>query len=755
MDDDDGVAVAVGSADDRRAGRVGQRRHAGRRSPPTHVGTALPGRRPGLLRRGQREVWGHRSAQVLPRRCGIRRPHLGARASTRRCVASEDRSARGLRHAVAPWRRWRRRPARRGTGRRARRSWPGRPPVRAGARALLAAIGSSPGRNTVPSGFHRREQFDARHGEAVVDGRPGKPVRRQFDRRAGESVERQPPGRGEGAVARRRSRRSHRRRSGVAPRSGAGDLGEAPGCPTDRQQRLGVRRSGTPDDGDEVATETALRRQQHRLGERRRHRRVEGVAAVAQRRGAGLSGQRRGGADDPASPAARALLRHHRPTRAVRAGDARVSVIAAVRRSTGGGTSEKWVCTPSHGSPGESRRSTTVARPGPVETVSRRQPCRRSPRARRRPPAAVGGGDHDQLVDAERKPVDPRPDVAPLLVLELVEAVDDFGVGAEGDDVGGEAARGPSTCRRRRPRRPTRRSRRPPSIRSTQCPEGLASWSRKYTVYDDGEVPQSSRGTWRKVDDDDRAALQGRLPHGVGGRHQGPRGEERLVQPGVGQRRAEARALRPVGREPLPLRRPVRRLPRLHLRQHPRPRHRRQGLPPPEHVRGGALRRPPHRPADPLRRGVRHDPRTGHRPAQHERRDAVVCRAGATRRRCASTSPSPLLHSSSAWNRRCRRSTASSTRRCSTSTASPRTTPSSSTCTSRPTRSTASAATRSSSTTPTRPNFSSGRSTSSAPAPRCASRTPRRSTTRTSPPTSARTGRQDSADADLLSLGTG
>ena len=36
------------------------------------------------------------------------------------------------------------------------------------------------------------------------------------------------------------------------------------------------------------------------------------------------------------------------------------------------------------------------------------------------------------------------------------------------------------------------------------------------------------------------------------------------------------------------------------------------------------------------------------------------CRAGATPRRCASTSPSPLPLSSSGWSRRCRRSTASS-----------------------------------------------------------------------------------------------
>ena len=53
---------------------------------------------------------------------------------------------------------------------------------------------------------------------------------------------------------------------------------------------------------------------------------------------------------------------------------------------------------------------------------------------------------------------------------------------------------------------------------------------------------------------------------------------------------------------------PVRGLPRVHLRERAGHRGGRQGLPPPEHVRGRGERRPSHRSAHPLRRGLRHDP---------------------------------------------------------------------------------------------------------------------------------------------------
>ena len=129
-------------------------------------------------------------------------------------------------------------------------------------------------------GIPSAEQLDAGQGEAMIDRRPREAVRRQTDRWRSETIERQPSGFGEREVAGWCRRRSDRRRSGVAPQTGTGNVGETAGRATDGEQRFGARRSGAADDGHEVATEATLRRQQHRLGERRRHRRVEGIAAV-------------------------------------------------------------------------------------------------------------------------------------------------------------------------------------------------------------------------------------------------------------------------------------------------------------------------------------------------------------------------------------------------------------------------------------------------------------------------------------------
>ena len=187
----------------------------------------------------------------------------------------------------------------------------------------------------------------------------------------------------------------------------------------------------------------------------------------------------------------------------------------------------------------------------------------------------------------------------------------------------------------------------------------------------------------------------------LAGRHQGPRGQERLVQQGVGRGQARAPPLRPLGREPLPLRRPLRRLPGHHLRQHPGHLHRGQGLPAPEHVRGGAGRHPAHRPAHPLRRGVRHHPERIEDP---NNANAVtrglqawcyaIAAARALRRRHGRPRGRPGVAGA-------RASTRSRSSRCARSTGSPRTRSSSSTCTSPPTSCTASAATRSCSTTRT------------------------------------------------------
>ena len=131
-----------------------------------------------------------------------------------------------------------------------------------------------------------------------------------------------------------------------------------------------------------------------------------------------------------------------------------------------------------------------------------------------------------------------------------------------------------------------------------------------------------------------------------------------------------------------------------------------EGLPSAEHVRGRDRRRPPHRPPDPLRRGLRHDPRAGRGSRQHDRHHArpaeLVLRGRDARgpdRRRRRPRRRPRIAGAvdlpPADARRCARSTASPTRRSS-----------SSTCTSSPTRSTASAATRSCSSTPARSNCS-------------------------------------------------
>ena len=57
----------------------------------------------------------------------------------------------------------------------------------------------------------------------------------------------------------------------------------------------------------------------------------------------------------------------------------------------------------------------------------------------------------------------------------------------------------------------------------------------KYTVYETAGR-ERCRTDPAKGRSDGRAAVQGRLPYGAGGRDQGSRGEERLVLPGLGQR---------------------------------------------------------------------------------------------------------------------------------------------------------------------------------------------------------------------------
>ena len=81
--------------------------------------------------------------------------------------------------------------------------------------------------------------IDAGQGEAMIDRRPREPVRRQTDRWRSETIERQPSGFGEREVAGWCRRRSDRRRSGVAPQTGTGNVGETAGRATDGEQRFG------------------------------------------------------------------------------------------------------------------------------------------------------------------------------------------------------------------------------------------------------------------------------------------------------------------------------------------------------------------------------------------------------------------------------------------------------------------------------------------------------------------------------------
>ena len=218
-------------------------------------------------------------------------------------------------------------------------------------------VGKVDGALRIPSA----EQLDARHGEAMVDGGPREPPVASSIAGAASAVERQASRCGEGEVAGRRGGRTNR----VGPVSvhspPRATSARPAGAPPMASSASGRDEPARDDDGDEVAAESALRRQQHRLGERRGHRSVEGVAAVTHRRCPGLGGQRRGCAHDSLGAAAGALLGHHRELGR-----------RAHRINRSDGTREKWVCTPSHGAAGESRRNTTVARPGRA-TVDRRR----------------------------------------------------------------------------------------------------------------------------------------------------------------------------------------------------------------------------------------------------------------------------------------------------------------------------------------------------------------------------------------------
>src|SRR5215831_11482372 len=113
-----------------------------------------------------------------------------------------------------------------------------------------------------------------------------------------------------------------------------------------------------------------------------------------------------------------------------------------------------------------------------------------------------------------------------------------------------------------------------------------------------------------------------RFPDRPRERHQGQGCDQSPLQRRLGERQAVARPHGALGGEPLPLRRPIRGLPRLHLRPHPGAIPRGEGLPARQHVRGGDRGRPPHRPPDSIRGSLRHHSRAGDQPGQHVAHDA-------------------------------------------------------------------------------------------------------------------------------------
>ena len=201
--------------------------------------------------------------------------------------------------------------------------------------------------------------------------------------------------------------------------------------------------------------------------------RIEGVAPVAHRGGARLGSQRGRRAHDPVAPRpvhCSAITRQLGRHRAI-AGRSSSPARRATEREVG-------VHAEPRQRPATHGASTTVARPG-REARAVVVPADRSPTARRRPPGSRRARRcTTSSSTSEREPLDRRPDIAPLLCLELIEAVDDLGVRSEGDDVGeNRGVRRP--CRRRRPRRPTRPSTRAPRTRSSSMSEGSCILGRK------------------------------------------------------------------------------------------------------------------------------------------------------------------------------------------------------------------------------------------------------------------------------------
>ena len=251
----------------------------------------------------------------------------------------------------------------------------------------------------MPSGFHRRSSSRLATREAVVDRGPREPVGGERDRRRGEPARAGARPGGERAVARparRAGRPTSARCRSTTP--AAATSARPARRPADREQRLGSVGARRERDGDEVAAEAALRTAAapSRRAPRRRRRRTRCRRRAAPPPRPGRPAAR------PRTPrlgaAAGALLGHHRQL------GARERHHQACRRRGRRRRARSGCASRATASPASRRASTTVARPGPGEARAVGADPVESHGDDGDGLAAVGRGEHDELVDAERNP---------------------------------------------------------------------------------------------------------------------------------------------------------------------------------------------------------------------------------------------------------------------------------------------------------------------------------------------------------------
>ena len=276
-------------------------------------------------------------------------------------------------------------------------------------------IGRRPGSTRSPSGFISATSCGGLVGQAACTRPPtGSRRRARSTARCGEPCTTEPAALGERGVAGGGGGWTDASRGPTSrQRAGRGDVGEARRCPADRDQRLGPIGAGPQDDRDEVTAEAALRRQQHRLGERRGD---GGVVRVAARRAA---------ASAPARAASGAAA-HTTPSRprpvhcsAITAAAATLSMTLSSRRVSS--AVSRLAAHRGRARSGCARRSTVLVRPARCEH-DRRPPrpveaCAVLGDAGRRPPgsdrtASSPSGDSTtcESSTSEAEVLDRRPD---------------------------------------------------------------------------------------------------------------------------------------------------------------------------------------------------------------------------------------------------------------------------------------------------------------------------------------------------------